>query len=223
MAEEHDLNQILATDSVSEQPQQPVASLAVSAPTAPVTWENLKDYIIRNNDKLANAGIVDISGFNRVPQGKFMLFCTSEAEDADLVLVERPNTLWMNRDIVPESIKVESSGIIIKTNNSRIYIGKNNVTKFDINDSKVVGMSVIGRAKTAESVKVEIETVASSEKPVDEVKLHIKRISPRLYNIIKDMTTKDDIKNAIVTFMNKVYDLNHLIKIERELLLALSL
>jgi len=241
---EHNLNELLNTEEITE--TSDAATLAAKAKSAPApaapapapvaeevseaagqiatgTFVNLFDYLTTHRAKIANAAITNLAGFSRVPSGKYMMFCTNDEENAELVLFERPNTLWMEQSIEPDSIKIENSGIIIKSNNCRFYVGKNNVSKVQIADGKVTGISVYSRSKSSDAVRVAQETVTQTQADVDTVKLHVKRVSPRLYNVVKDMTTKEEIKAGIQEFMNKIYDLNHLIKIEKELLLALSL
>jgi len=211
-----------------------VAPVAVVTPevTEPVaagvvatgSFVSLNDYLTTHRAKITNAAITSLSGFSRVPAGKYMMFCTNTEDNADLVLFEKPGTLWMEQGAIPDAIKVESSGIVIKCPNSRYYIGKNNVTKITTNaTNSVENIKVYSRSKTADDIRVSDETVTQSTADADTVKLHVKKVSPRLYNAIKDMTTKDEIKAGIQDFMSKIYDLNHLIKIEKELLYTLSL
>jgi len=237
MTQEANLNELLNTEAVTDATADmalaknkapaatpaPVAPTPVVAPAAPLTgYVNLFDYITQHRAKLTNAAIITMN-FSRVPQGKYLVFCTSAEEDAELILFDRPNTLWIERSAVPDSIKVESSGIIIKNANTRYYVGKNNVSKVELNNAHVTRMATISRSKDADSVKVVNVDTTVQNVDVDTIKLHVKKISPRLYNAVKDMTTKDQIRGGIEEFMTKVKDLNHLIKIEQELLLALSM
>ena len=212
-------------DTPDDTPQQDAEAdtPAPAAETSDNTWQSLYDFVAAHSDKITNASLTNIGGFSRVPQGKYMLFCSNEEDNADLILFERPNTMWMDSNVVPESIKVESSGIVIKAADARFYVGKNNITKVSVANNHVAEISTISRAKSAEAVKVSADTDAQQDTDVDTVKLHVKRISPRLYNVIKDMTTKDEIKTGIIEFMQKIYDLNHLVKIEKELLYTLGL
>jgi len=232
MTQEANLNELLNTEGVTESttdmtlaknraPAATPAPAPVAVSTTP-QYINLFDYITQHRAKLSNSAIISMN-FSRVPQGKYLVFCTNAEEDAELILFDRPNTLWIESNIVPDAIKVESSGIIIKNNNTRYYVGKNNVTKVELNNGHVVRMSTISRSKDATSIKIVNEEVTVQNADVDTIMLHVKKISPRLYNSVKDMTTKEQIRVGIEEFMTKVYDLNHLIKIEQELLLTLSL
>ena len=252
MKKEVDLNAMLNTDQISEttdvaelgrkaksataETTTPVETNAEVTPpasqpeavvegvVAPGTFITLFNYLANFKTKITNASITNIGGFSRVPAGKYMLFCTNEQTNAELILFERPDSLWVDQSIIPDSIKIESSGIIIKNNSCRLYVGKNNITKITILLDKVTDVSVYSRSKDALSVRVKAEEVAVSITPaVDVVKLHVKKVSPRLFNAVKDMTTIEEIKAGIIDFMQRVYDLNHLIKIEKELLMTLSL
>jgi hypothetical protein len=200
----------------------PVAEVDTTEAPAADGWVSLYDFITRHSDKITNAQLTQL-GFSRVPQGKYMLFVSNDEDNASLVLFDRPNTLWMNSNVLPDSIKVENSGLVIKSPNARYYVGKNNITKVDLNGTNISGIETISRSKDSDSVKVEADSSDRQSADVDTVKLHVKRISPRLYNAIKDMTTTDEIKTGIMEFMAKIYDLNHLVKIEKELLYSLGL
>jgi hypothetical protein len=239
MTKDKNLNEMLDADDITDNEHEDAQTMVKKsevveevaaepqAAEAPVpdnpAWVNLYEYINANGDKLENAAITNISGFTRVPNGKYLLFCTRVDQDADLILFDRPSSLWVERAIQPQSIKVENSGLIIKSNNSRLYVGKNNVTKVILENGHVRSMETVSRAKSSGAVKVSPEEVSVQQADVETIKLHVKRISPRLYNVVKDMTTREEIKHGIEEFMGKIYDLNHLIKIEKELLLALSL
>jgi len=243
---ERNLNEMLNTDEVTETAD--AATLAKTAKAAPVvaptpvpvpapvaetvpvgevatgSFVKLNEFLVTHKDKITNAAITNLAGFTRIPAGKYMMFLTNAEQDADLVLFEKPSTLWMEQGVVPDAIKVETSGIVIKCPNSRYYIGKNNVTKVTTNaTNSVENIKVYSRSKTADDIRVSDETVTQSTADADTVKLHVKKVSPRLYNAIKDMTTKEEIKAGIQDFMSKIYDLNHLIKIEKELLYTLGL
>jgi len=223
---------MLNDDDTNEGSTDIDSGMAVETAEAPVAevataddgqFISLYEYLNRHQDKIQNAAIANINGFSRVPATKYILFVTSEEDNADMVLFDKPNTLWMDPSIAPDSIKVESSGIVVKSTNQRYYIGKNNVTKVSLNNGHVAGISTISRSKTSGNVKVSEDEITVGTPDVDTIKLHVKKISPRLYNVIKDMTTKEEIKSGVEEFMTKIYDLNHLIKIERELLLACSM
>lgn len=225
MTDEVNLNEILNSPAVAEVKSGSKATMVIATQktNTSVKWVNLGNYIISNKDKIQNANPVNIDKMSGVPAGKYFLFKTDHATDADLVLFEEPATLWVANQQAKE-IRVKNSGLVIKTINSRIYAGKNNIVKVDIdNNNKVTKISTISRAKNAESVKEENEECEISEKNVDTTKLYIKKVSPRLYSKVKDMTVKEDIKKAVENYMEHINDINHLIKLEKELLYSCQL
>ena len=92
-----------------------------------------------------------------------------------------------------------------------------------VDDGGVYKVSTISRAANTDKIKSIVYDKASTTPDADIVKLHVKRVSSRLYNAVKDIDNRDGIKTAIIEFMDSIYDLNHLIKIEKELLFELSL
>ena len=223
-----------ATDA-DGQPNPPEANEEAPVQDADATTEDpapveaaepyvtLYNFVQTHMDKITNARVAPLAGFARVPQGKYMMFCTSDEDNADLMLFDRPSTMWMDSTIQPDSISIENSGLIIKSPTARLYVGKNNITKVDLTGDNITGISTISRAKDADSIKVVNEAAERTDAEVDTIKLHVKRISPRLYNVVKDMTTREEIKEGITGFMQRIYDLNHLVKIEKELLYSLGL
>ena len=188
-----------------------------------INWINLENYIITNKEKIQNADLINLDKMTGIPKGKYFLFKTRCATDAELVLFKQPATLWVVNQPASE-IKVKDSGLVIKTTNYRIYAGKNNVVKIEVNnDGKVSKVSTISRTKNIKNVKEETENVENSPVDVDTSKLYIKKASPRLYSKIKDMTKAEDIKKVITAYMDQIEDINHLIKLENDLLYSCQL
>ncbi len=180
------------------------------------------DYIQANLSALENVDFANTAGFSRVPDGKYMLFCTKDAEDASLILVDNPISYWINTDIVPTSINVFNSGIVIRNDEYTVYAGKSNV--FEVHHSETeYGIKTYSKSKTIDAVTITELEGRDMDTDVDTIKLHTKRISPRLYNAIKDKTTKEEIKIEVLEFMTKLSDLNHLVKLEKELIFNLGL
>lgn len=226
---EYNLNELLL--SSTKQNQEVMAIIItksgdkkkMSTTQATPQMRNLNDYLMTHRNKIQNATLVDLSGFVNVPAGKHMLFKTNDEQDASLIMFDDPNQMWVD-DAEPSSIKVEPSGIVIENTSSRIYAGKSNLTKFTKDAAgKIVGMFIINKAKTSAEAKPEAESVTSSETDPESTKLHIKRISPRLYNMVKDLSDRAAIKAKVLEFMCKTKDINHLIKIDKELLLTCKL
>lgn len=222
---EVDLNEMLNTDSVTEtgtEENEPIMNIETAQPETENTeqvqdWVSLDSCVTENKEKIENASIIDVQKIG-IGQGKYFLFKTKKENDADLVLFDKPSTLWINDKNVSQ-IKVKNSGLIIKTDTSRIYAGKNNVVKVMVNqDDHITKMTTISRSKKKDDVKEEVENVETQDTDIDTTKLYIKKISPRLYSKVKDMTDKSEIKKSIYSYMDSVSDINHLIKLEKELL-----
>jgi len=208
-----------ATPENTEEAQEPVAETTEE----PVAMQSLNEFIGAHRDKIENATLVDLSTFSNIPTGKHIMFKTMDEDDASLIMFDHPNQMWIEQSD-PESIKVESSGIVIENATSRIYAGKSNMTKFNKDsDGKIIGMQVIGKSKTQDAVKVKSEEVESSETDVEATKLHVKRISARLYGLVMDSTDRTEIRTKVDEFMSRTKDVNHLIKIDKELLLTCQL
>jgi len=236
MSNEVNLNEMLNTDEISndieqnvdlttdvQEDIQPDGSEDAETPTVETTWINLYDYVGQYPAQISNASLTNISGFTRVPAGKYLLFCTSHEDNADLILMDRPTTLWLEQQCVAESITVFPSGLVIKGDGFRYYVGKNNVIKIEVLNGINSDVKLISRAKNSESVKVSSIGGDCSIADIDIIKLHAKRVSPRLYNAIHELNDRGAIKTAILEFMTRITDLNHLIKIEKEILYALTI
>ncbi len=180
-------------------------------------WTSLFTYITDNQDSITNANRIDISGFSQITEGKYFLFCTEE-EDADLILYAKPDMLWLPSDMDCQSIRIENSGIIITATGRRVYAGKNNLVVVDLNDEGIsTKMSFISRS--AEPVKIVEAEAENTSVTIDDIRLHAKAISPRLYTKIEDIDDLSSVKDGILSFMGDITDLNHLIKIEKDILL----
>lgn len=199
-----------------------VKTSEITTETTPIAWTSLENYIVTNKDKIQNASVINLDKMS-IPKGKYFLFKTNHPTDSELVLFKQPSTLWI-QNIPAAEIKIKDSGIVIKTDNQRIYAGKNNIVNVSINsEGKVEKISTVSRAKTIKNIKEGIENIQKNEVDIDTSKLYIKKASPRLYSKIKDMSDKNEIKKTIISYMNNIEDINHLIKLESELLCACQL
>jgi hypothetical protein len=195
---------------------------APEAPAEPsIKTVSLSDYLVAHKDKIENATPIN-ADFPSVPAGKHALFCTNEAEDASIYKVDFPNKLHFE-EVTPDSIIVENSGIIITAPGRRIYAGKTNVVQFDIENDSPVKMSTFKKANPGVSPKVDVKELETVDMSVDEIKLHIKKVSPRLDAAVKELTTKEELKTAAVTFLGEIRDLNHLIKINEQVMMKCNL
>jgi hypothetical protein len=209
---------------IAEQVEAEVEEIiAATTPEVIIDWISMYEYVRANVDKLVDVELVNTGGMSRIPVGKYILFYTLSIDDASLILFDKPQSYWVDSADIPTSIKVEKSGIIIQCENCTYYIGKTSTTKVN----KVVGgmitsIDTVGRSNTSGNIKIATMNTPSTVVEVDTIKLYSKRISPRLYNIIKDMSDAPTIRTAIETFMSTLVDLNHLIKLEKDLFCALN-
>lgn len=234
-----DVNESSADNTEQPVEQQPEENEAVVEEPAPVNEDSSEqqseseptlvqevadntvstfDYLNRNGNKISNS-VASTLSHPSIPRGKYMLFATNDEEDADLYLLENPDKLRFN-DFEPTDIIVGKSGVIIKSDECRTYVGKTNVVQFNIEDGNVVKMTIFKKNNTKITI---FERDDSEEVELDAVKLYIKNISPRLDSVVKDMTTKEEIKNATLAFMDQLKDINHLIKLDSEIMLKCAL
>lgn len=219
-----------ATENVSVvTAEAPAATAEATVQMDTSSWVDLNAYLTTHKDKITNAGMVSLAGFQRIPEGKYLLFITNEqpsdpanqaSADASMILFDEPKTLRIP-SIVPESITVKNSGIIIRAAGKRIYAGKNNVTMVEVDSTgKISSMYNLGRGKDNGSIKITQEAVQATDTTVDETLLYLKKVSPRLYGKAKECKTKPEIKGVVENYMVSIQDINHLVKIEKDLLHA---
>jgi hypothetical protein len=198
----------------------PATTTAASTQPA-IKTVDLFQFLTDNKEKIENATTV-AAKFPTIPEGKYALFITNEEEDASMYKVDSPNKLHFE-EVTPEKIIVENSGIIIFAENRRIYAGKTNVVQFDCVDGSPVKMSTFKKANPGVAPKVDVKERVDAEMGVDEIKLHIKKVSPRLDAAVKELTTKEELKAAAVSFLGEIRDLNHLIKINDQVMMTCNL
>jgi len=214
---------VAETDGPNEEQGTPVETPVETTAVDTSNMRSLDSFMREYHTKISNASIIDLSTMSGIPTGKHLLFKTSEEENASLIMFDHPDQMWLD-NVEPDSIKVEQSGIVIEQGTSRIYAGKSNLTSFQKDENgKIIGMTVISKSRDAAGVKTKTEEVTSTDADLDATKLHVKSISARLYNNIKDMSSKDEIRTKVDEFMDKTKDINHLIKLDKDLKLACQL
>jgi hypothetical protein len=217
---EMNLNEELNSEDNST---EPVVENQMNTVTQEVAFVNVFDYVTKHKDKVQNASILDFSKLPAMIPGKYILFKTKHETDSDLVLIEESRKLWV-KDQEPTEIVVKNSGIIIKSKNARTYVSKNNVVHVILSENgSTEKICFYGKAKDKDSVKTEVSTEARVEYSIDNVKLYIKKLSPRLSTKVKDVTEKDALVAAIMNYMLNIQDINHLIKIEEQLIYTCSI
>lgn len=174
-------------------------------------------FINDHQDKIQNAKIVHFD-FKQIPPEKYLLLITTHETNADLHKIDRPDNLYI-RKIKLEKIIVVNSGICINGTDSRIYVGKSSVIQFHLlPDGNVDYISIIKKCPKINSENVIIIKAESKEASVDELKIVCKSITSKMYTLVKDLKDKKKIKETILDFMDKLNDINYLIKINNEFL-----
>ena len=214
---ELDLNKLIEPEDKPE--EEPQVKHRVKKQNPKKNIINVYQFLNKFRDKITGVSPVDMSNMKTLTPGEYMLFVTQKEKNNKLIFLEDTSYLWLPENLVPDSIKVKSSGVIIKNGTSRSYISKNNVVQFVIENGKVSKMIVFGKAKTPEAFKATEVDVIKREVDVPTLKLFIKNTAPRLYAEIETVESKEEIKTKIETYMNeKIKDINHFIKIEKDIL-----
>lgn len=219
------------SDTVEEQAEETeegdtteeAATATPEGDTPSLSLQNAYDYIRHHTEKLSNANVIDTAGFPDIPAGKQILFKTRSEDDAELIIYNQSNRVWVEEDQPVESIRAEHSGIVIESPTSRVYLGKTNTTKFDIEDNKVTKMTVFKKSKESDNVTANEQAVESREADLDTIKLTINSITPRLYERVKDMETKAEIRAAVDEYRTGIKDVAHLLKLDKLLYLGCQL
>tara|TARA_Y100000310_G_scaffold314641_1_gene364213 strand:+ start:4471 stop:5187 length:717 start_codon:yes stop_codon:yes gene_type:complete len=180
-------------------------------------YVSIYDFITNNEDKIQNAKIVTFD-FKQIPAQKYILLISTHEKDAELYKIDRPDHLFI-RSTSPKKILIVNSGICINGSNSRIYVGKSSVTQFHLlEDGNVSHMSSIKKCSKISSENIITVKTEPKEVEVDELKIVCKSITSKMFSLVKDLTDKKIIKQTILDFMDKLNDINYLIKINNEFL-----
>lgn len=112
-------------------------------------------------------------------------------------------------------IKVLLSGIIIKTPTANIYVSKNNIFSYVKNAEGATIESYTYYKVRGDRVGYKNNGTAIPRVSAEMTKLEFKVSGGRIYNIIVNLADINEIRNAVLTFLNeKVSDINYCIKIE---------
>jgi hypothetical protein len=188
-----------------------------------IDYINLHAYITAYYQKLTNVNLISLAGITGIPDDRHLVFKTDNDDDSSLILFDRPARLWLD-NVEPTTIRVEQSGIIIDGASNRTYIGKGSIVKFQKDvEGTLVSMTTVSKSLTADGIKVTNNEVEVASCDANVVKLHIKSISAKLYKVIEDLESRESIKEAIITFMVVTKDINHLIKLDKVLMLGCQL
>ena len=180
---------------------------------------SLHDFMEAHKDKIVNRVKINVN-IPTIPDGKYDLYVTDTDRDADLFLLDGPNTLMLE-EFVPDAIKIEKSGVVISSATRRAYATKTNVLQFDLNSAGIPTLCrTIKRPNAKGEVGFSDEVKQNNTHDLDQIKIIIKTVASPLSPKINEMTNIDDIKNSVMEFYTEVRDLNYLIKIEKQILMT---
>lgn len=213
-----------STEQVLEQvidetePQQEVTE--TPAPT--IDTVTVDAFVTSHSSKLSGVTKANLTVPN-IAAGKYNLFATvvEAGAEAEMFLMDDTDRLVL-QEFNPDSVVVVKSGLIAKSGTRRTYVTKTNTTQFDLDGNSVPTVmrnirkkSVSGEVKFDDTAKED-----NSGRDLDYVKIKVKSIIPPLGSSVEEMTDKNDIRAAVITFMDSVKDINYLIKIEKQVLMA---
>jgi len=211
-------------------PEEPKEEVKEEAPTVEeskeedenlVSVEGLTtvfDFVVKHEAKLVDCNRVELS-IPDVPAKKFMLFKTN---DNDMHLVRDCDSFYL-KDFAPDKIIVEKSGIIAVSKDVKAFISKMNVMVFELANDEVQNLFKYKRCKNeSENLICEVTQPEEFTDNIDQIKMKIKANMPRLYNKVKEIEDKGELKNKVVEFIDGVSDLNYLIKIYKNVIMAVK-
>lgn len=215
---------VVSAPSVAEAPAAEQPAPVVLPGVAVANPKNAHDYLRLYPSMIRNANIVDTSSFTDLIPGSQMLFKTNTPENIELILLNSANRYWVPGDIVPTNIYIQDSGIAVESLTHRVYFAKTNTVVFTLTDGKVTGMHVIARKDDPSDARMIPEEVAVRvPSTVDELKLVILSVSPRLHSKIKDLTDNAAIRDMVNSFRVSLKDIAHMVKIDEKINLVCSL
>ena len=173
---------------------------------------------------LSNVRFEPVSNPN-LPANRYLLFVTTNSENdgnQTLFLVENGDRMYVE-DFTPTKISVTKSGIFIKGADRRVYVGKTSTITFHTNDQGTpIRKSVTKKSKNGNPVTTSVDA-SGTETSLDIIKVQAKKISQKLYNMIKEKDSRDEIRLVVLSFMDSVVDTLHLTRLDEELMMECNL
>lgn len=184
------------------------------------TLVSAHDYVVRNIDKLSNGDLIN-DNIHQIDEEidiqDSLIF--NDKTNHKCVVIDCKN-LYVPQNFIDGTRQVSDmiccqSGVIVKYDDGRVYLSKNNLFIIDEENGKVKKITTYYRAKKG-SVKYNIQDLPMSNfsSDIDMIKFAIKSRCVRIYNSIKDETDVNNIYSKLMDHYNKVVDINNLIKIE---------
>jgi hypothetical protein len=206
----------VATD-IQKQASTTVVNAADQSYQPVPVFMNVHEFLMTYKDKIQNVDIIDVP---ILPTGKYLMF-KSKVEN-DIIFMEELEFLWVE-NINPVSIRVEKSGIIILHPMKRMYVSKTNTIIFSINGDKIISTQSLSKARKIDKLKVVTDTNNSTARDIESVKIHIRAVEQKLFNSVKGITSDQIMRSTIMEFMDKTKDINHLVKIEKQVMMACNI
>ena len=233
MTEEINLAEISSTTAADAPVAEPVAE-TVEATAEPEVAVNetdnvidsctkLYDILINNDDKLVGCHRVDISAIAESQPYNYLMYATDLEKDKSLILVSKADQIAVLTDYIADiqSIRVMDSGVVINTVNARIYVNMSGTTHFSLNENgTTAGKVIVSKIKKNACVLKNGELPVHAE--VDAVRQIVKVTSIRMLKVIEAETTPEGFRAKTLEFMGGVRDINHLLKLENEILSRLD-
>jgi hypothetical protein len=180
------------------------------------------DFILANENKLNKCAIVT-SVFENAKQKEYILFRTIEEEkQSNIFLFDGCSEMYL-KNFIPDKITVQISGMIIESSIQKVFVSKTNVFQFELTNNIPIILYKYKRCSKINKLTCETEKSNKKSMSLDIVKLKIRQVCPRLFNTIKELNSKEEIKNSLIEFIKDIVDLNYLIKIYKDLLLNVDL
>ena len=177
---------------------------------------NLHKFLTDNVAKISGFNSVNLTSFTNVDSSRYMLYVSKDEKNADILLYDNVSK-YVFTPFVPETIKLVGSGMIITSKECRTYVGKNNVCQYTIKDGSPISVTVFKRIPKPDA-KPKYETTSvvetASSMVVDEIKLNIAKCNAALHKEIKDLTTRQEIHDALLKYMANIVDITWLVKME---------
>jgi hypothetical protein len=215
---EETTTEMVTTEAETAEEVEAQVEVEVDPPDTGSVYALLEEH----GSKISNASKANMQ-FPNVRPGRYVLFITNDGDEktlkGDIYLHENLDQLYIE-NFTPSNITVHKSGIIVESNTKRAYIGKTNTISFNVLDGSPTIKTVVRKGQDS---PIETISVDSSDMDIDAIKLHISKSSPRLSGLVAEMTEKSDIKNETLAFMAITTDINHLIKLNEDVMMTCKL
>lgn len=222
-----------ATDAVET--HDVVEAEAASEPateTAPVATTNsnnviadcvtLYDLLTTNTDKLVDCHQVDISGIEESKPYNYLMYATDLEKDKSLILLPKAENIAILQQYVANitSIRVLDSGVVILSDNARVYVNMSGTVHFVVGqDGSTANKIAVSKIRKNSCAKKDV--TLPEHVPVEVARQIVKTTSIRMLPVIEAETTVEGFRAKALDFMTKIRDINHLLKIENDILACL--